>query len=275
MPEVAARKLTIAVKSKKGRKTRSFSISLLASVIVPEDAWSAASGTGHRPAFVAYAGSEQECRAFTANFRGGAPAKRFARETLADAMYAAKKGDLRWIQRKLSGSTRGRLVLAYVPALFHRESDRSDDAISFVLMPPLAWVSHQSEKLASRMGDQAERTALAVLFAAFLDERSCVPMLQDIRFHLQLLEAAYRDGLLIEPSSKSGFDAWGVASIGLHRPLLFYCKQEQLDQLIASETTQYFEQGLHDTAAAFRPNVNDAASHCSGRSVQPCLPFAA
>lgn len=70
---------TITVESephREGQKTRSFSVELLAYVLA-NDLWELGSGARdrlHRPVLMAYAGTAQGSRAFSANLRAGRPA---------------------------------------------------------------------------------------------------------------------------------------------------------------------------------------------------------
>lgn len=135
-----------------------------------------------RPVWIAYFGTEQELQPFTANFRAG---RKACGHRLS--FVIPKKAVYRWVTQKVPG---GAVTLAYMPDLVHLEAGAESETVRFLYAPPTWWVEQQAAELTPKLGDEAADAARAALFAAHLDRRSPMPIVNDLRFHLRLWKAA-------------------------------------------------------------------------------------
>lgn len=184
---------TITVESKpqrEGQKSRSFSVELLA-YILANDLWELGSGAKDRavrPVLMAYAGTDQGSRAFSANLRAGRTA-------------VAQGGGLRFEIPRSAGfryetfSREGAtLTLAYLPAVFGLQPLTPNGGdITFLCLPPTWWVDEQAQAIAPAMGQDAREAAIAAYFVAYLDQRSPLPIANHLGFHLNLYRAALEE----------------------------------------------------------------------------------
>src|SRR6185295_14932278 len=173
----AVNRKTITVETKpqrEGQKSRSFSVELL-SYILANDLWELGGGAkerNHRPVFMAYAGTDQGSRAFSANLRSGRPA------------VVAGNGGLRFEVPRSAGfryetvSREGAaLTLTYLPAVFGFQPSTADSGnIAFLCLPPTWWVEQEARAIGRAMGRDAREAAVAAYFAAYLDQRSPLPI---------------------------------------------------------------------------------------------------
>ena len=232
--------LTIRNEPKKDpeAKTRSFAVQLLG-FLAADALWEpGGNGSAHRPVWIAYAGTEREAHPFTANLRGGRKAA-----TSSEFLELAKRSPHRWIAQKVRG---GVVTVAYIASLFHLDPvGHGAEAVRFVFAPPRWWVSAQAEALASDFGDEAWEAARAALFCAYLDRRTALPLVHDLRFHLQVYRAAGAVGWLHEPSRSRGGGAVlvgrGAEAAGLDAPIAFSVGQSVLTDFLI-EQTQLFHQ---------------------------------
>jgi hypothetical protein len=234
---------TITIESKpaaEGEKSRSFSVELLAWVVA-SSLWEMGSTPKERvlrPVFMALAGSASASRAFLANLQAG----RTARED--------RKGGLSFEVPRSAGFRyesfprgEGCLTLVYLPPVFSWQPGTTEEGtISFVAMPPTAWVDAQAAMLGSALGSEAREAAVAAYFVAFLDARSPLPIANDLRFHLELFRAA-REQLWC--SSSSGCDsipgvlyAEGVTSVGFEPPVLCDVAPLEFAEFLAQQTAR-------------------------------------
>jgi hypothetical protein len=187
---------TIIVESKpqrEGQKSRSFSVELLA-YILADDLWELGGGAKerhHRPVFMAYAGTDQASRAFSANLRCGRPAAVAANSSLTTRFEVPRSAGFRYETWSREGAT---LTLAFLPAVFGFRPQTADSGnISFLCLPPTWWVDEQVKVIAEAMGEDSRQAATAAYFVAFLDQRSPLPIANDLAFHLALYRAALRE----------------------------------------------------------------------------------
>jgi hypothetical protein len=162
------------------RKGREFRVTLLGYLEAPWELSRAERVT--RPVWIAYAGPDQACRAFTANFRAGRKAECFGTD-----LQVPKSAPHRWVHHRHGDAT---VTVAYLPELFHLDPAVPPDRIEFLFMPPAWWLERQAELLRPELGGDAFDAARAALFVAFLDRRTSLPVVHDLRFHLQLYRAA-------------------------------------------------------------------------------------
>lgn len=222
------------------RKGRAFSTRLLG-YIAADSLWD--SGATHevtRPVWLAYFGTDQETRAFTANLRCG-------RKASADnqTFQLPKKSPHRWLAQKVPG---GVVMTAYLSDLFHLEPALPPEDIRFLFAPPRWWIEAQARELAAEFGQEAPDAARAALFAAFLDRRTHLPLLSDLGFHLRLFRAALETDWLSRPAAsrreRTGFHAAGLPACGLDEPLACSVDPEAFAEFLTEQTTRYHKEVL-------------------------------
>ncbi|MCP4870581.1 MAG: hypothetical protein GY898_17900, partial [Proteobacteria bacterium] len=200
-----------------------------------------------RPVWIAYAGPVEACRAFTANFRGG----RKAGGESWRPLEIPKKSPHRWVHQR-RGETQ--VTVAYIPELFDLDPGLPPDDITFLFAPPTWWLDEQAAVLADDFGDQARDVARAALFVAFVDRRSPLPLVQDLRFHLQLYTAALEEDWTLSPEFRGAFQAERLGPCGLDEPLLCRVGHPTFQDFLTDQTNAYFEKEIRHGQNRFRPD---------------------
>jgi hypothetical protein len=238
--------LTIRTEAKKSptAKSRSFSVNLLG--FLTADALREAvpdSGKPLRPVWIAYGASERESHPFTANLRGGRKAA-----TQNDAFEIPKRSGFRWTAQKVPG---GLITVAYLPELFHLEPVVPPDGhVRFVFAPPRWWIAEQAEDLAADFGDDAPDAARAALFCAYLDRRTPLPLVHDLRFHLRVyraaLEAPWTHRMPEErwQGGEAGFLGRGAEALGLDAPSACSIEEPELADFLVRQTSLYHKEEI-------------------------------
>lgn len=230
---------TFAIESKNG-KGRSFSVYALG-YATANGAWrplSISPERRHRPVFIAYAQTEQECRAFTANLRKGRPFQTKGRFGGRDAeLDMPRSAGYRWCYQKAEGGVL--IVSAMLPQFFALDSGMLEERIRFVFAPPRWWVIR--EAAAGRPREEA----IASYFAAFLDRRSGMPIIRHPGFHRRLLEAARREPWF-QPASGGSTSPGAVYSwpdiagpAGLEEVALVDVTHEVFEAFLAEQTSRF------------------------------------
>jgi len=247
----------IVTEGKKGGRTsgkpagRSFSARLLGSLDV---AWEArGQDAAVDPSWIAFFGSEAELRPFVANAQAG---RKFKGSW--DTFATPKRSGYRWLWQKVPG---GAAAVAYRPDLFHLEpTGQLADPLRFVLAPARRWLERQVAELAVDSGDASYDpldAARATLFAAFLDRRSPVPILRDLRFHLRIFRAASEDGWLRRTGKHGDSPSWirpyGLEALGLDDPAAVSVAPEELQDFLVRETQEHFLEFPQDKRARLVP----------------------
>lgn len=237
-------RLTIAAGDKpEGTKSKQFSVHLLGYVTANELWDQGSSGTRTRPAWIAYAGTEHACRAFTANFRAGLPASPKRRSNAEDDFEIPKKAYYRWTRQKVA---RGAITWAYLPSVFHLEPTDNKETVEFVSMPPTWWVQRQAWELRKQFGPEAEDAAKAALFAAYVDRRTELPVLQDLGFQLRLYRAATKQRWFETPRGYRWGDgllyAEGIERLGLEPPVAVRAEKKEFDAFLSVETKRFYDE---------------------------------
>jgi len=234
--------LTIRTEPKKDpdAKTRTFSVQLLG-FLAADALWEpGGNGSACRPVWIAYAGTEREAHPFTANLRGGRKAA-----TGSDVLEIARRSPHRWMAQKVPG---GVVTVAYIPSLFHLDPVvQGAESVRFVFAPPRWWVSAQAEALAGDFGGEAWEAARAALFCAYLDRRTALPLVHDLRFHFQVYRAAGAAGWLHEPSRCRGgavLVGRGAEASGLDAPIAFSVGQAALTEFLIAQTQLFHHEEI-------------------------------
>jgi hypothetical protein len=234
---------TITIESKptrEGQKSRSFSVELLAYVLA-NDLWELGSGAKertHRPVLMAYAGTDQGSRAFSANLRGGRPAVVAGNSTRFEIPRSAG------FRFETFSQARATLTLAYLPSLFSFQPSASDpEEISFLCLPPTWWIDEQEQAIGPTMGHEAREAALAAYFVAYLDQRSALPIANDLSFHLKLYRAA-----LDQPWCQRGSGSewspgklfhFGLETVGFEPPVYCHVDHPTFAQFLKAQTAAH------------------------------------
>jgi hypothetical protein len=255
---------TLSIESKpasEGQKSRTFSVELLAWVVA-NSMWELGSSSKertHRPVFMAFAGTASAARAFRANLQCGRIAAEIDRNS-GLRFEIPRSGGFRY---ESTSQGEGSLTLVYLPHVFSmRPGTTEEESISFVAMPPTAWVEEQAAKVGPMMGADSREAALAAYFVAYLDARTPLPIANDLRFHLGLFRAArdqpwcsVSEGLDINPGT---LFAEGVTGIGFEPPVLCDVTPAVFAQFLAEQTAKLLpreqrdEVTLHGTSSFHR-----------------------
>ncbi len=223
-------------------KTRAFSVSLLG-YLTADELWEGGRFDNLvRPVWIACFGTDQESRVFFANFRSGYKAK-----TPSARFQLPKKALYRWSTQEVPG---GVISVGYLAKLVELEPGVTmEEAVRFVLAPPRWWIEQQARELEDEFGEEAHEVAHAALFAAYLERRTPLPLIRDLRFHLQLYRSALETDWLHEPS---GYDtnrgicfAAQFSASGLDSPLACYVSHAELGEFLRQQTYQFHQENLH------------------------------
>jgi len=251
---------TLSIESKpasEGQKSRTFSVELVAWVVA-NSMWELGSTRKeriHRPVFLAFAGTVSAARAFRANLQLGRIAAE-ADKSLGLRFEIPRSAGFRY---ESTSPGEGCLTLVYLPHVFSmRPGTTEEESISFVAMPPTAWVEEQAARIGPGMGADAREAAVAAYFVAYLDARTPLPIANDLRFHLELFRAA-REQAWCSVSEGPDTDpgplfAEGVAGIGFEPPVLCNVKPAVFAQFLAEQTAKHLpreqrdEEILHGTS---------------------------
>ena len=241
--------LTIQTESKKKQKlqttkSRVFSVQLLGFFTADAlwEPWNGgAKGSTQRPVWIAYIGTESESQPFTANLRGGRKAG-----SGNDVLETPRRAGYRWTYQKVPG---GLVTVAYLPELFHLEPVKAPgESIRFIVAPPLWWIAEQAAVLVSDFGAEAEEAARAALFCAFLDRRTALPLVHDLRFHLQVYRAALAAGWthqLIQNRREEGvLVGRGAEAAGLDAPVACSVGEAALTDFLIQQTSLYHREEI-------------------------------
>ena len=254
--------MTIETKpEREGQKSRSFSVELLAYVLA-DDLWELGAGAKerqHRPVFIAYAGTDQASRAFSANLRAGRPAVVADNSSLVTKLEVPKSAGFRFETFSREGAT---LTLAYLPAVFSFRPTAVDSGnISFLCLAPTWWVDEQEKAIAEAMGKDARAAALAAYFVAYLDQRSSLPIANDLDFHLKLYRAALDESWCERSSgsewSPGRFFHTGLEAVGFEPALYCNVDPSTFAEFLKAQTAAHLpseqETNHHGTTPIRRP----------------------
>jgi hypothetical protein len=290
--------LTIDVKpTRQGQKTRRFRADLLSIVVAPR-LWnlgattnngnSNGNGTGTatntlRPIFLAYAATEAESRAFTANLRTGRPAAEegpFTPRLRLEIPRSAATA-FRFETHSRAGAA---LTVAYLPsAVSYQPASAAVAApaeaslIRFLFMPPTWWVDREAAAppLAD-LGRDARDAALAAWFVAYLDRRTPLPIANDPRFHLELYRAALATGWCHQPErSRHHFEhlyAAGTAALGLEPPVLVSTTHAEFSAFLAEQTARHLPREQEEVPTHGTPRIASAGWLLPDAAAAPAQP---
>ena len=187
-----------------------------------------------QPIWSLWLGSHHELRAFLQNLRMGREAVSECSSTTPLTLNESVPYVVRW------RGTDAVEIFAETP--FSMKPVVTDPQSRFVLSPPTAWVERQ--------GVDTE-DAIASLFAAYLDQRTAVPILRIPAFHRALYDHAIGYGFLVEADSAyrslkytdglvccEGFAALPFAAA------LRFCKSG-LDGYIVERTEAFLKENPH------------------------------
>jgi hypothetical protein len=238
--------------TREGQKTRRFHADLLALVVAPTlwDLGAAQKDRTLRPVFMAYAASDLEARAFTANLRAGHPAvqdqdQRFPSTSSPTGLRLEipRSAGFRFDHHSRDGAT---LTLAYLPAAFALQPAAAEPAaIRFLFMPPTWWIDREAATI-TELGADAREAALAACFVAHLDRRTPLPIASDLRFHLALYRAARAAGWCheseISPHAVEHLHAAGCEALGFEPPLVVSTTRADFSAFLARQTALHLPQ---------------------------------
>ncbi|RMH23421.1 MAG: hypothetical protein D6696_00555 [Acidobacteria bacterium] len=227
---------------RKDGKSRVFEAELLAYLAAPE-LWQLGAARTIRPAWIAYLTSEGAARAFTSNFRRGLKAT-------ADLQTyeIPRTAGHRWLTTRVrAGDVEAVVTTAYLPELFHLEPTFPDrPGARFLFAPPRWWLAAQAEELAEDFGDDAAGAAAGALFAAYLDRRTHLPLVNDLRFHLQLYRAAQEEPWLSRLGEDPDLFGDGLEAVGFDDVLAVDVGARDLNRFIRRQTAIFHQQEIQN-----------------------------
>lgn len=232
-------KLTIEITTSKKtrrrpRKTRTFSARLLG-CLTADGLWELGpeGGDVRRPVWLAYFATVGAAKPFTANLRAG------RRASIDDRVRieVPRSSEHRWTTQPVPG---GVVTVAYLPELFHLEPPVPfTDDVRFVMAPSRRWVDEQARALEEELGDDARDAARAALFAAYVDRRTALPLLRDLRFHLQLYRAAIDEPWITDPLEPYSAPPCDLDACRLDPPLACGVGRERFEAFLTEQTTRF------------------------------------
>ena len=262
---------------REGRKSRIFRAELLC-FVTANRLWELGTTAKEgilRPVLLAYAATEQEARAFTANLKAGRPIVEDTKSSIKLRFELPRSAGFQLETHSRDGGT---LTLAYLRSAFALQPSIAErDRVEFLCMPPTWWVAREAATLA-QFGEDAADVARASYFVAYLDARSPLPIANDHRFHLELYRAAQATTWTKRPTgaarASTGFAAEGCTAVGFEPPLLVSASQTEFSAFLAEQTAKHLRQKPqeapnHGKARVHRPRrlLSDAAR----RAPQPRL----
>ncbi len=256
--------LTIAPRSRRRlAKTRTFRARLLG-YLAADHVWELAStrnGT-ERPVWLAYFSTVGEAKPFTANLRAG----RRATVERGASIEIPRSALHRWTTQAVPG---GVVTIAYLPGLFHLEPrvPFAED-VGFVMAPARRWVDEQARRLGGEHGADAREAVRAALFAAYLDRRTPLPLLRDLRFHLDLYRAALEEPWTRDLGGVPG-GGLGSGSAGLDCAIACSVDLPTLAGFLTERTSRFHREHVGTVRRGAVYPVLDLAA--AGPPVQLCL----
>jgi len=241
-------RLTIEISSRsRARKTRTFRARLLGH-LVADALWELGETRDAtvRPVWLAYFATTGAARPFGANLRAG---RRARIGEHGPRIQLPKSSGHRWTTQAVPG---GLITVAHLPELFHLDPPvpYAED-VRFVMAPARSWVERQAKLLEPEFGAEAAEAARAALFVAYLDRRTPLPLLRDLRFHLELYRAALEEPWTSAPVEEGSAEAARLAACGLDAPLACSVAPEPLGEVLTAETERFLR--LHPPALSPPP----------------------
>jgi len=215
-------------------------------------------GGAQRPVWLAVFGTVGEAKPFVANLRAG----RAARIERGGALQIPKSSGHRWVTQAAPG---GVVTVAYLAELFHLEPPVPfTEDVRFVMAPARRWVDREAEALRGEFGADARDATRAALFAAYLDRRTPLPLLRDLRFHLQLFQAALEEPWAGAAEDGAAGAERGLVTCGLDAPVVCSVDQATLGEFLTAQTAAFHRLHAPAAAAGRRYPVNGLA-----RAIEP------
>ncbi len=228
-----------------------------------------------RPVLLAYAATEQEARAFTANLKAGRPIVEDTRSSIKLRFELPRSAGFQLETHSRDGGT---LTLAYLRSVFSLQPSIAEaDRVEFLCMPPAWWVAREAATLA-QFGEDAADVARASYLVAHFDARSPLPIANDHRFHLELYRAALATAWTRRPTgaakASAGFAAEGCAALGFEPPLLVSASQKEFSAFLAEQTAKHLGQPSQEAPDHGKTRIRRSRrllSNASRRASRPRL----
>lgn len=220
-----------------------------------------------RPVWAMFAGSEQELRPFMANVTTGRKVMIQGSSRKEERMEFLRSAGYRvaW-QREAEGS----IATVFLPEIFELDPGMVDvKGAAFVVLPTESLLRSQRIETTRAIVQHALKfkppvtpeklealVPMAFLFCAYLDRRTRCPILSDERFYLQFMLACLHTGLASWPGDDSyrwrdETQNWGrhgkrlvqhwTEKVGIGDGIAFHADHAQIEELLASQTTRFFQ----------------------------------
>lgn len=240
--------MRITIQTGNEKKGRSFSVELL-SYVSANRLWDG----GHtdtqkiRPVWMAFGGSQQECRIFWANLRKG----RVAEYSNIMRFEIMKSANYQFHIQKLED---GVVYYVYLQDLFLMNPGMVDPkSISFVVLPPKLWIEQQPppseamlaylQKLGMQpMCDMQWLASVSMLFLLYLDRRTRYPIPNDPCFAAQLFLQSSKAGFITTHDDRynyryagDGFTEYELDAVGMGKGFAFNATHDSFNPFLSRE----------------------------------------
>lgn len=244
----------LRIEPSKGRKGRVFEVALF-NYAVCNNSWDVGASENSRPVYVSFAGSDQEARAFAANLRTGRRALvKAPHGNQEDKIECLRSAGYRWALQRVADDAL--VVTGYLPQLLDLDPGCAVSAVRFLFAPAAWWVKEQSAALIASAdlsticayagAGGAREAVLAGLFAAYLNRRSPLPIVNAPAFHLRVWRAAQEQpwfrrhsGVRSNPGPLYHYPK---TLVGLEDLALVDVTHREIRQFLTILTRRYFEE---------------------------------
>jgi len=228
--------MLVQIKTKKGKKGRTFRAELLAWIDAPTLFEAGDTGPNQRPVWITVASSELEAKAFQVNFKNGEIAENVKGGYTTERWQLLKKAGYASFIQKIGG---GVVTTYYLPELFDLNPGMVDpDGIRFIMLPGQGWFDNQ---------ELSEEDAEALLFLAYLDRRTRFPFPPDVEFAKSLLVACIELGFATRAQSPYAYREQfkyvehDFDSVGLRGGLAFNASHGYFGEVLSDEIKKWHE----------------------------------
>ncbi|MFN7971258.1 MAG: hypothetical protein U0166_02760 [Acidobacteriota bacterium] len=117
-------------------------------------------------------------------------------------------------------------------------------------MPPSEWVDREAEKVRAAFGDDARDAVKGALLAAYIDRRTALPILKDLRFQHQALPFAARLAARSEEIEnrwdREGICFEGMERCGLEEPVAINASHDDIAALLKAGVPEVLRGGREE-----------------------------
>lgn len=225
-------------------KSREFTAYLIGHVMA-DPLWDKAfQGRGRRPVFIAYATTRGTARPFTANLRSGERVQWGHGPAAENCLDLPKGSPHRWVSQEVGPDAV--VTTAYLRDIFQIDPTCPPARVAFISMPPSEWVDREAEKVRAAFGDDARDAVKGALLAAYIDRRTALPILKDLRFQHRLYRSLLGSPLALRKIEnrwdREGICFEGMERCGLEEPVAINASHDDIAALLKAEVRKFYEE---------------------------------